>query len=170
MGPVALQARYKEALCLLAMKRMEDARKLLETVATSNGPRWPLLAKCRLWALYLNAKRFDRARALFQEISARYPLEKLRVLVPAQLRARISQTYLSSYGGLGFLFEADPKRVEKLEHALNVLHKLNSPFWRVEHIEANLVRALELEGQREKAMDLARRVFAKSHVGAQMRV
>jgi hypothetical protein len=51
-----------------------------------------------------------------------------------------------------------------------VLRKLNSPYWRIEHVEANLVRALELEGQRQKAMDLARRVFKESHLGGKIRV
>lgn len=75
-------ARFKEALCLLEMKRPNEAATLLETLSTTRGDRWPSMALLRLWALRLEERRFAEADALYEALRLRTTPEQLRMLLP----------------------------------------------------------------------------------------
>ena len=57
---VRQEARCKEALCLIELQRPGDAADILEALVrdlTVKGERWPLVASCELWLLYLKQNR-----------------------------------------------------------------------------------------------------------------
>ena len=49
---VRQEARCKQALCLLELKNVSEATQLLAPLVKEKG-RWPLLATCQLWLIYL---------------------------------------------------------------------------------------------------------------------
>lgn len=154
LGSLAEQeARYKEALCLAALQRAE-ARESLQVVATEPGDRWPVLAACQLWLDHLRAKQFDDADRVLESLSARYRVEQLAALVPAEQRLEINSYYGKQATAFGF-YSYDPKRVEHLRRAVDVETLLASDNPLAIGARWQLLRALHAENRLDEALALA---------------
>jgi len=167
--PAALEARYKAALCLLAMQRDSEAAELFESVAAQSGIAaesegdWPLLAACRLWLLRLQQERADEADAVFHSLSSRYRFQELAALVPDNLRRDIIQQYRKSGIGVNLL-TFNPGRVGDLERAVQVERFLRVPEISHVHAKRSLVRAYRLAGQFDKAIRFAEEIVSSERV------
>ncbi len=91
------EACYKQALCLLELKRVNEAAVVLEPVAAEPGKRWPLLAGCQLWLCRLQQNRLDDADQIFDSLFSKYPIEQAAPLIPDEVRARILDFYLGVF-------------------------------------------------------------------------
>jgi|GEM_PF-1618710 len=154
VGTVAAQeARYKEAICLAALKRPE-AQGQLESVAAEKGDRWPVLAACELWRGNMQNRRFDQADAIFEALSSRYTFEQLAGLIPSTLREEILTSYGLQATGFG-LYSYDPHRIEHLRRAVEVELLLGATAGAAYGSRWNLLRALHAGGRLDEALALA---------------
>jgi tetratricopeptide (TPR) repeat protein len=159
--PAAVEARYKEALCLLALQYDNEAAEQLEKVAASPDTEsegdWPLLAASRLWLLRLQQGRSDEADAVYQSLSSRYRFQELAALVPENLRREILDQYRVSGAGVNLL-AFNPDRVRDLERAVQVERFLRVPPISHVHAQRSLVRAYRLEGRYGDAIRFAEEI------------
>ena len=88
------EAMFKEAMSLVMLNRSDDAIDCLELLASRQGTRWPLVAQCYLWMLYLDEDRWSEADAVYESLSSRQrDFESLATLLPDSLRKKISSRY-----------------------------------------------------------------------------
>ncbi len=149
------EARYKQGLCLVGLKRPDEAAQTFERLAAEPGERWPMLAACRLWFLHLSADRFDRADEIFDTLANRYRFEQLAAVMPSDLRAHILDAYDRTLRGLN-LFKPDPHRVRNARRALAVETFLHESPWRIFHRKNELARAFHIVDRRAEALEAAR--------------
>jgi hypothetical protein len=142
------EARYKRALCLLALKQAEEAlpvlRQLGRGVTEDRADRWGLLADCQLWLHHLRQREVDQADEVFRLLETHYRFEQLAALISDELRGQILEAYRSSNAGLlsirkdvraarhlrrvmdvETLFGAPPRERVHTAHALCLRHLLN---------------------------------------------
>ena len=118
------EARYKQALCLIALGRPDQAAPVLERLAAEPGERWPPLASCQLWMFHLRRGRFDDADTVYDTLSARYHFEDLARRIPGDLRSRILGIYLAGSSGLNH-YRPDPRRVANAERGYMIENLLD---------------------------------------------
>ena len=146
------EARHKEAMCLLALNRPDEAAAVLEPLAGEAGQRWPPLAGCQLWQLRLQQGRMPDAEAIFDSLSGRFRFEDLAVAVPHKLADQILSSYRSAASGIG-LFQVGPREVRGAERMVAVselLYGASTAYWRWD-----LVRAYHAAGMIPKAQRAA---------------
>ncbi len=149
------EARVKQALCLIAQKQPAEARILLEEVAGESGTRWPLVARCHLWAMHLREEALDEAYAVFEGLSWQYTREELQLLIPVELSNRLRPRV----GGVNW-FVYKPNRLRDLTRSDRVQEFFGaagpSGGWSDHDLtRLYLCRAYELEGDRKRALALA---------------
>jgi len=151
-GAAGAEARFKAALCLLALTRTEEAAGALERLAGEAGPTWPLLAASRLWLLRLEQNRLEDAEGVFTALSARYQLSELVAMIPREFRSQILSRY-QFHGRLGFL-TVRPEEIQHQERALAVLDFFQSG----DRIRArgDLARMLVMFEQTDRALEVMR--------------
>lgn len=86
---VRREATCKTGLCLLALKRHDEAAAVLESLAAQGDDRWSLLAACQLWALRLQQQRLEDAKALFVSVRGRFKAEQLALFVPEATKRQL---------------------------------------------------------------------------------
>jgi WD40 repeat protein/tetratricopeptide (TPR) repeat protein/predicted Ser/Thr protein kinase len=150
---VTEEAHYKEALCLLALKRPAEATPLLERLASEAEARWSILATCQLWLLHLRQNRFEEASVLFESLAVRYRFEELAASIPDEVRHDILWSYGSQTRHVN-LFKPDPQRVRNAERASAVEDFFNSAGQSSLMMKWFLCRAYHADGQLEKAVAL----------------
>lgn len=154
-GEVGQEARYKAGRCLLELGREEDAARLFEEVASGDGPQWPALADCQLWARALDQKGVAaRARALEvrQRLTARgLPPEQFAPLLPDELRGRLLRAGdappLSR-----LLAPPDDALIERHRDAFTFLRLVEADRHKVGGVGLSLIKAHRLAGQEDAAL------------------
>jgi tetratricopeptide (TPR) repeat protein/predicted Ser/Thr protein kinase len=157
------EARLKQALCLIAQKQPAEARKLLEEVAGQSGTRWPLVARCHLWAMHLREGALDEAYAVFEGLSWQHTREELQLLIPVELSNLILGQY--RMGGVDW-FVYRPNRLRDLTRCDTVQEFFGATGpggdWSDHDLtRLYLCRAYELEGDRKRAIALAETLFGE---------
>ncbi|MBM4034856.1 MAG: serine/threonine protein kinase [Planctomycetes bacterium] len=161
------EARYKEALCLDAQKRLDEAGELFSRLAAEGTGQWPMLAACQLWLLRLRQDRLSEAHAVLEGLSTRYRFEELALLLPDDFRGRVLSHYRRKGEGLG-LMKHDPDRIRSLERVVAV-SRLLSPRGEAEPGACRpLVRAYLAAGETERAKALLEKTL-RSEFTAEMR-
>jgi tetratricopeptide (TPR) repeat protein len=150
--PAAQETRYKEALCLERLNRIEEAVPLLEQVAAAEGNRWPLAATVRLWLFYLERRKAAEAEAIFATVSARYRFEEFVAVLPDDSRRRILELYDRDLSLLDYLL-APPGLVATAERAVQAATFLQSDS--AIRLQGGLLRAYWVAGRSEKALEIA---------------
>jgi tetratricopeptide (TPR) repeat protein len=115
-GETGQEARYKEALCLLNLKRHAEAQERLGQVLGEDGKRWPLLAGSQLWALLLQQKNPAEAEAVAVRLESQIPLAQLAGRMPHETFQQISLAYRATGRGLNYL-KSSPQKMHALERA-----------------------------------------------------
>jgi tetratricopeptide (TPR) repeat protein len=149
-------ARYKEGLCLVAMKREEEAAQVFEPLAAQPGTRWPVLAACQLWAIRLGQDRLADAEAIFEGLSTRHKFEKLAVQIPVELRDRIVNKYVEDARLLDFILRPNPNKLRDMERAIAVQELCGA---HVEGAKRNLLRGYCSAGKMDEAVQLAEAIL-----------
>jgi tetratricopeptide (TPR) repeat protein len=163
---LGLAARYKEALCHLARRRLPEAIHLFEEVAAAPGERWPVLAGCQLWLILLSKNdpaSLAAADALLEQLRGRgLPVETLAMIIPEDLREHFLKIRLDREVNPFF---GDPDRaVPVLERQVAIRRLLDDGTQRT-HLELastqeQLLRTYRLAGREEDALRLGREVLA----------
>jgi len=110
------EARYKEALSLQTLGRIEEAEKLFESLLGETESRWSMLSAIQLWVIQVRARDHEQADATFALIAGRYSFSELATLVPEELRRELIEVYRPEpMPRLLRVLTYDPKRIEKLE-------------------------------------------------------
>ena len=125
-GTFSSEARYKESLCLMQRKRLDEAAENLESLVNEQTEPWSILAACQMWFIHLRAKREDDADALLVGLASRYKFEDLAVLLPVNMINEIVDYYTQSLEGGYLSIRPDPKELEKLERAVTVYELLST--------------------------------------------
>jgi len=148
------EARYKEGLCLLRLKRDAEAAPLFESLRAESGDVWPVVAACQLWALRLAQSRFEDVDAICDSLAARqYRFEQLAALAPEETRRRIVDFYWGLSQGMNFL-RADSKRADRLARLIAFNRLLGVSDWRDFWPKFSLMRAYRMEGQAARALEV----------------
>jgi tetratricopeptide (TPR) repeat protein len=168
VGTLELEARYKQALCRLALGQTGDGLALLRQVAGGRDGRWPVLADCQL-LLHLLGRTDAAARADIEAVLTRLQARDLSVgelarLLPHELRGRIVDAFPVTTVGA---FQADPaKALPPFRRALEIKRllepDLNDFTTRTSHAGTTLVivRLLRLAGKEDEAVRAAREILS----------
>ena len=157
---VQQEARYKEALCLLALRRHDDATGVLRQLASEKGRRWPLMAKCQLWFLSIQRQKTQEADALFASIAAEYRFGELARLVP--MPEHLFRTYVGAATKFGLVIY-EPDRVRRAQRAVAIADLLAREHRFRSMSKWTLLLAYRAEGQRDNAIRLAEELIAKGN-------
>jgi tetratricopeptide (TPR) repeat protein len=158
------EARYKEAMCWLALNQLEEAAEILESLAGEQGDRWPALATCQLWLQRVRRGEFDQTDAIFESVAARYRLEQLAELVPYALHDEIVSGYSAQSTGLN-LYKPNPAMVRECEQALAIAELFGSDPNILSWARQQLVRAYRATGQEERALAFTAQVVSNARKG-----
>ena len=156
-APTRQQARYKEALCLLALGRDQQAEEILESLSRESGDEWPALAICQLWLRRTRQQRFDEGEAIFQEVSTRYRLEDLARRIPTELIDQLLEAYLVQTRSLS-IYRHNPRLVLQSERALAIGELFQDPVM-IDVAARTLIRAYRIAGQERQALEFTERMM-----------
>ncbi len=146
------EARCKQALCLLNLKRVDEATPMLERLAAESGDRWPIVAASKLWLIYLSHNRIDDADAIFHRLSAHYSFEQLASLIATGARENILHAYKDR--GAYDVVKFHRSRVTELERAVAVERLFRVPRDAQAQTQLRLLRAYHAAEQWDRAKPL----------------
>ena len=155
---IAHEARYKQAVCLIALKREEDAAGILQSLLDPSGSRLAMLAGCQLWRLRLRQKRLEDADVLLTQMSTAYDFKQLAPMVPQGLLREIWQSYERKASPVSLVLNKaqDVRFLERtliVEELLRGRPKLWTP-WRLHLVQLS---ANQMEPATKTLRDLMRR-------------
>jgi predicted Ser/Thr protein kinase len=120
----APQARFKAAVALLQLKRLDDARDRFRELYVEGQKPWSPLAGCYLVAVQVRrgelgeaAEVLDRVAVEFAAIEGKQERDELLTRLPEDVRDEILLAHRQAAGGVGWLRD-DPGRVGKLRRVL----------------------------------------------------
>jgi hypothetical protein len=152
------EARYKLALCLLALNQAGEAASLLEQLAQGvtedRRDRWSLLAACQLWLHYLKEQQYDDAENVFRLLGTHYRFEQLAALVSDELRQQILEGYRSAEAGLLFI-RHNPRQEQNLRRVLAVQDLFQAPVADRARTAIQLIQRCLLNEQADEAAHAA---------------
>ena len=159
------QVRYKEAICLLALRHDGEAEAILEGLSNERASRWTALAACQLWLHLVRQGRFDETEAIFANLSERYKIEQLPSFVPCEMHTQIVDGY-SAQSTAANLLRPNPGRVQQCKRALAIADLLDPQHVSVAQASRDnacfrLLRAYRMLGQEDEALRQAER-FCRS--------
>jgi tetratricopeptide (TPR) repeat protein/predicted Ser/Thr protein kinase len=172
---VRQEARYKEGVCLLQLKRAEEATSVFEEIAArlidaknDDEKRWPLMADCQLLGLYFTGKDgLERATGILDQLSTSgVGLEKLALLLPPETQRMVLDNALSGSVG-GNLHRRPEEHLARAEFAVKAAEILESPNRRSDWKHHALMRAHMLLGQDVQAMRVAENMFRRFKYGGE---
>jgi WD40 repeat protein/formylglycine-generating enzyme required for sulfatase activity/tRNA A-37 threonylcarbamoyl transferase component Bud32/tetratricopeptide (TPR) repeat protein len=146
------EARHKQALCLAALQRTDEAVATWEQLRTEPGGRWPLIAACQLWRHYVLKNRETEADAMLALLQARSAGGELALLVSSDLRDELVERYLREFQEPKRLLRYDPGRLQRVERAVSALDMLAPVEAGSLFRQEILARAYEFEGRLEQAL------------------
>jgi WD40 repeat protein/serine/threonine protein kinase/tetratricopeptide (TPR) repeat protein len=148
------EARCKAALCLLALRRQDQAAELFQQVAAEPGPRWPAVARCQLWLIRLRQKRFKEANAILADMTTNYRFADLAPSVPRAVREEILREYENQGGYSGTTFKSRP--VAELQRLLLVQELFDAPRDELARTRTALARVAHEAGDLELGLKTTR--------------
>jgi len=148
-GDGGTEARFKEALCLVGLKRPDEAAPLLERLAAESGRRWPLLASCQLYLLLHRQNRAEEADIALEGLLVRFDAKELIAQVPEELRAAILQA--DGIGGFTTYILHNPRLVRNRELALLFGDRVQVNIDEKVKLRIALLRALWVAGDVDRA-------------------
>jgi tetratricopeptide (TPR) repeat protein len=148
------EARHKQALCLAALNRADEAVAIWDQLRAQPGDRWPLMAACQLWRHYVLKNRDADADALFTLLQTQAKGEDLVLLVSSDFRDELVDRYLKEFQQPARMLRYDPGGLQRVERAVRVLDLLVPAAERDLFRQQMLARAYEFEGQLERALPL----------------
>lgn len=159
-------ARYKMAMCLLALKREAEAEETLAGVARERGDRWPALAACQLWVRWVRQRRFAEADLLYMSLAGAYRPEQVASMIPSEVRDEILNAYVSQIKSLN-LYRADYDAVRACERAVSIAKLFRDSSWLTSsgQLESRLIRAHRKSGQEAKALEVAGEMLRDTRSG-----
>jgi tetratricopeptide (TPR) repeat protein len=123
-GDAGAGARYKRALCRLALNQTDEAARLFGALAGEPGKRWPLLAACQLWLILVGQERIDEADALLDAVVARFGAVDLALQLPDDLRAQMLDMAMPK--GRAGLLTPNPRLVRNAERAVEIADRFGA--------------------------------------------
>ncbi len=91
------EAQAKQGLCLMKLKRVDEAAKQFETLLNQPGERWPALAGCELWLLRLRQNRDNDADVIAHLLASRFVPAQIVPLIPGDVRNEIMNHYYDDF-------------------------------------------------------------------------
>jgi tetratricopeptide (TPR) repeat protein/predicted Ser/Thr protein kinase len=155
---VLQESRFKQAMCLLALGRDNEAEHLLGQLIGQSEHRWAAMAAFHLWYRYIRQKKFDDADAVFAVVSARYELDDLAAIIPQNLRNTIAGTYAGNWTG-----RTNTELVAHAERTIQVVRFLGYQSDPGGWPKCLLVKAYHRAGQHEKVVAAAMDGFRDLH-------
>jgi tetratricopeptide (TPR) repeat protein len=171
------EARYKAAMCLLALDREAEADAILEKLAVQEtetkdnknvpagklGDRWSALAAVRLWVRRLGQRRYDEADVLYAGICARYSSQDVALMIPSKTREEILGTYIGQAKSFN-IYRPEFDAVRACERAVVISDFVEDASWLTGsgHVRLCLLRAYRASGQEDKALRTAERWFLEN--------
>jgi serine/threonine protein kinase/tetratricopeptide (TPR) repeat protein len=152
------EAQYQAGMCLVRLRRAEEAAQLFAPLVSAEGDRWPLLAACQLWMLHIQQKKFDDLDTLLTTLSARFNREQLAAYVPTHLR---QDTVNSAQVNMSNHILLDPAILRRAEQALAIarfFEENTQVYWGRYHLAQLYCSA----GQEDKALPLLRECVRES--------
>jgi tetratricopeptide (TPR) repeat protein len=149
---VGREARFKAALCLAQLNRLDEAAALLEPLSVEGEGRWTLLAACHLWVLRLEQQRVEETGALFASIRARFRPEELATFVPETVKQRFGALGALPRSELLFPTAKTLPRLEEFVGLADLVGDLNTRCG----ARCNLAQAYFLAGDEARALPVAR--------------
>ncbi|CAN5262354.1 hypothetical protein BH11PLA2_BH11PLA2_32210 [soil metagenome] len=147
------EALFKAGLCAERLKDFADAQAQWRLSAALPGNTFPPLASARLLIQLLDAKKDAEADALLRQMATRFQPGVLAGMLKETERTRITGQSLV-FGGHAFGLSHDTIRaIESTDIAAGLTNA--SPFERAT-TRIGFIRALHLDGQCERALQLAR--------------
>jgi WD40 repeat protein len=163
------EARCKEAFCLLALGREEEALERFQQVAVEAGDRWPVVAGCQLWSFYARHKQYEKADVIADSLVAHYRFEQLIQLV----RMETIQAILEAYRDVSIpkLIVNDPAVLRRLQRVRAVETLLGVPPPETVLTRGLLIQAYHVAGRLDDALGVAQELSADAAVpvGIQVR-
>jgi WD40 repeat protein/tetratricopeptide (TPR) repeat protein/predicted Ser/Thr protein kinase len=156
------EARCKEAFCLLALNRTDEALRRFEQVAGEEGPRWPVTAAFQLWVLLVRDQRLDEADAVLDRLTTRSRFEELARLIPDDVRRRILKHYANAR--VPDMVRADRRALRHLERGEAVVRLVGGSAaegWSIKYRKMMTLHAL---GDLPQARAAAEAVLAETSV------
>jgi serine/threonine protein kinase/WD40 repeat protein/tetratricopeptide (TPR) repeat protein len=153
--PALQEAICKEGVCLEGLGQTEAAIRVFTQLEDKLGDRWPVIAGCRLWHLYLTHNNIEAAWSVYTQLAAKRRLEHISSLVPADIPTAIINAYapISAYSHV----VPDPKLVRDLELAERIARDIRAPVEQQTKIKWFLAQAYHEFGQ----LDLAEKNYAE---------
>jgi tetratricopeptide (TPR) repeat protein len=164
------EARFKQGLCRVNLNQDVLAEARFQSVASGDGERWPAVALCHLWLLYLRQNDLTKADEVLSKLSARFPFEQLAVYVPEEVRARMTDSFRSAGGFDLHEFKLHPgkvailKRCDQLEGIFHV-----HPEKRQE-TKYGLLKASSVSGDLDGAIRIGEEALALEGLSANRRM
>jgi WD40 repeat protein len=150
---VVQEARFKAALCQVALQRDDQAAESFRLVAADQGVRWPALAACHLCLLRLRLERRDDAYTVLADLMARYRGDELRSLLPQDLRDQLLTEFTEVHSSGKSVFH--PLPVGELERLARVQDWFGARDYKGEDTQRLLIRAYHEAGDLPAALGLA---------------
>ncbi len=169
------EARYKEGVCLVQLRRAEEATAVFEEVAarlidarTDDDKRWPLMADCQLLALYFAGKDgLERATNVLDRLATSGTgLERLALLLPPEAQRLLLDNSITGSVG-GNLHRKPEEHLARAEFAVKAAEILEPPNRRSDWKYHALMRAHMMLGQDDRAMRVAEQMFRRFRYGGE---
>ncbi len=152
------EARCKQGLCLVALKSNDEAARLLAPLVNEAGERWPLVAGCQLWVIYLLQNNRTEADAVCDFLLTRgYTVEQLAAVIPLDLRESIWSKYSAKSSVFTLLFRPKQQELVGLERIAAIYDFLQADEVQRFYLRWDLARAYRLMGQSRKALQYIER-------------
>jgi tetratricopeptide (TPR) repeat protein len=158
------EARCKEGLCLLELRRDDEALGVFKELGASGAGDWSNLADSRAW-LMLRTRQDDpsqeAADAVLERLSVRgLSAEEMATIVPQDVRDRILQRLPWSKSVTDWVFENPQRLVARARRAAQTVRLFDLDQGNRFLAEEGLLRALHFTGQDIEALQVADRVLA----------
>lgn len=153
------EARYKQAICLMQLNRLDDAVAILQPLMTEPDGIWPPLAACQLWMLRLNEGKMEEADAIFQTLASRFRFEQLAVLIPAELRNSILEAYSREMNTVSAILRYNPNLIKNIDRLVTIDRLLSPDGLGDPLTQIELSRAYRLHGNLDKALEICEQVI-----------
>ncbi|MCE9564372.1 MAG: tetratricopeptide repeat protein, partial [Planctomycetes bacterium] len=149
----AAEALCKAGMCYVNVKRTNEALPLLENAMTQKGDRWPAIAACQLWLLFLESGRYDEAETALASTSAKFTPEQLARHVSHATRNKILSLYTSTKVNY---FAPDVDLVRRSEAAVRISRLLDEEAGEQHNKQYQLLLALAVTGDYVQAREVGR--------------
>lgn len=156
---ISAECRYKQALCLIAMGRREEAIAILESCFTAEQSRWSILAGTQLWLQLLRQKQTSDAQGVFERLSQIEGSQSIAGLVPDDIRNEILHAYRTPVpAGVVLMLSLQTEVLDQFETQAKVQALLGSQG--AEQLETlhRLLNGYFVTGQYEKAWNVNQQI------------